>query len=123
MSTKDLVKNYLDSDQVKLVVESPESLFSTIISKMSFKELLSLRNTILDDNFKQLMKDSDMVNCIEEFFKYNLNVAETSRNSYLHRNTLLYRIDKIYHLTGYNLKIFEDAVSFKILMKIYELTS
>ncbi len=123
MSTKDLVKNYLDSDQVKLVVESSETLFSTIISKMSFKELLSLRNTILDDNFKQLMKDSDMVNCIEEFFKYNLNVAETSRNSYLHRNTLLYRIDKIYHLTGYNLKIFEDAVSFKILMKIYELTS
>ena len=70
-----------------------------------------------------LMKDVDMIKCIEEFFKYDLNVAETSRNSYLHRNTLLYRIEKIKNLTGFNLKSFDDALTFRMLMYLYWYTT
>ena len=82
-----------------------------------------VKNSLIDDNFKYVMKDSDLVNSIEEFFKFDLNVAETSRNSFLHRNTLLYRLEKIFHLTGLNLKNFDDAVTFKILMQVYRLTT
>ena len=124
MNTKDAINKLLASGYVDGPIrEKGTSLLDGVVSKIPLKETLSLKNALIDDNFKSIMKDKDMVNCIEEFFKYDLNVAETSRNSYLHRNTLLYRIEKIQHLTGLNLKCFEDAVAFKILMQVYRLTS
>ena len=65
------------------------------------------------------MKDSELVECINAFFKNNLNISETSRNAFLHRNTLLYRIEKIYKVTGLNIRNFEDAMSFKLLTIVY----
>ena len=61
------------------------------------------------------MKDKDLIECINAFFKNNLNISETSRNAFLHRNTLLYRIEKIYRITGFNIRNFEDAMTFKLL--------
>ena len=98
-------------------------LVDALITKLPIKDLLVVKNALIDDNFKLVMKDGDLVNSIEEFFKFDLNVAETSRNSFLHRNTLLYRLDKILHLTGLNLKNFDDAVTFKIFMQVYRLTT
>ena len=99
------------------------SLMDALITKLPIKDLLVVKNALIDDNFKRVMKDGDLVNSIEEFFKFDLNVAETSRNSFLHRNTLLYRLEKILHLTGLNLKNFDDAVTFKVLMQVYRLTT
>lgn len=93
-----------------------------MLTKIPSREVMYLKNSMLTDDFKEIMKDKDMVNCIEEFFKYDLNVAETSRNSFLHRNTLLYRLAKIKNMTGLDLKKFDDAMSFKILMFIYRAT-
>lgn len=90
-----------------------------MLTKIPMREIVYLKSSMLTDDFKEIMKDKDMVNCIEEFFKYDLNVAETSRNSYLHRNTLLYRLAKIKAMTGLDLKKFDDAISFKVLMYIY----
>jgi len=124
MNTKDSINKLLaDGYTDGPYREGRLNLLDGVVTKIPLKELLFLRNNLVDDNFKAIMKDKDMVNCIEEFFKYDLNVAETSRNSYLHRNTLLYRIDKINHLTGLNLKSFDDAVAFKILMQVYRLTT
>ena len=124
MNTKDLLtKLFANGYGSGIISESNTDLLVDAVSKMSLKELLFFKNNLIDDNFKALMKDADMVNCIEEFFKYDLNIAATSRNSFLHRNTLLYRLDKINHLTGYNLKSFDDAVNFKILMHVYRLTT
>lgn len=78
-----------------------------------------LYTEFLNDNIISVLKDDDLYSCIEAFFKNNLNIAETSRNAFLHRNTLLYRIDKIHKLTGLNIRNFEDAITFKILAKIY----
>ena len=61
----------------------------------------------------------DVAKVIEAFFKNNLNIAETSRNAYLHRNTLLYRIDKIHKLTGLNIRNFDDAIIFLLLARMY----
>ena len=124
MSTKDLISKVLSSGYFESRDEKGfSSLVDGIVSKMPLKELLSLKNKMIDQTFKNIMQDEDMVNCIEEFFKYDLNVDETSRNSFMHRNTLVYRIDRIFALTGLNLRKFEDALSFKILMQVYRLTS
>lgn len=94
-----------------------------ILTKIPSRDVMYLKNSMLTDDFKEIMRDKDMVNCIEEFFRYDLNVAETSRNSFLHRNTLLYRLAKIKNMTGLDLKKFDDAVSFKILMFVYRATN
>ena len=124
MKTKDSIDGLLTDDFFDGPVHpDKKSLLDGIVTKMPLKDLLNLKNQLVDAGFKQIMQDEDLVNCIEEFFKYDLNVAETSRNSFLHRNTLLYRLDKIQGLTGLNLKNFEDAVAFKILMQVYRLTT
>ena len=124
MKTKDSVKDFLKSGFYEKKNSGDMGLFlNALVSKISLREILSIKNNLIDDNFKLIMQDADMVNCIEEFFKFNLNVAETSRNSYLHRNTLLYRIDKVQNMTGFNLKCFDDAVVFKILMQVYRLAT
>ena len=55
---------------------------------------------------------------IQKFFQNNLNVSETARQMYLHRNTLVYRLDKLQKLTGLDLRRFDDAVTFKIMMTL-----
>ena len=64
---------------------------------------------------KELLKDEEMVNTAEEFLENSLNVSETSRNLYMHRNTLMYRLDKIERIMGLNLRKFSDAVTFRII--------
>ena len=50
------------------------------------------------------------------FFENNLNVSETSRQLYIHRNTLVYRLDKLQKMTGLDLRNFDDAIIFKIML-------
>ena len=56
-----------------------------------------------------------MLGTAEEFLDNSLNVSETSRNLFMHRNTLMYRLDKIERMTGLNLRKFSDAVTFRII--------
>ena len=56
-----------------------------------------------------------MVVTAEEFLGNSLNISETSRKLYLHRNTLMYRLDKIERLTGLNVRKFSDAVTFRLI--------
>ena len=55
---------------------------------------------------------------IQKFFENNLNVSETSRQLYIHRNTLVYRLDKIQKITGLDLRMFDDAIIFKVAMLV-----
>ena len=88
------------------------------ISPAKLEEYLS---DIIDDNFKEIFEDEDMLATAEEFLNSSLNVSETSRNLYMHRNTLLYRLDKLEKATGLNIRSFSDAVSFRVLTIIYRL--
>ena len=78
-------------------------------------------NELTDENFRELFEDEEMLNTAEEFLRSSLNVSETSRNLYMHRNTLLYRLDKIEKATGLNIRSFSDAVSFRVLTVIQKL--
>lgn len=62
--------------------------------------------------------DGEIIETIKKFFENNLNVSETSRQLYVHRNTLVYRLDKIQKITGLDLRIFDEAIIFKVAMMV-----
>ena len=59
-----------------------------------------------------------MLYTIEMFFKKDLNLSDTARQLYIHRNTLVYRLDKVQRQTGLDLRSFDDAITFNILMEL-----
>ena len=97
------VHTYREFVLVKMLEDLPEAKLG---------EYLSI---LLDGEAKELLKDEDMVNTAEEFLENNLNVSETARNLYMHRNTLMYRLDKIERVMGLNLRKFSDAVTFRVI--------
>ena len=74
-----------------------------------------------DESFREVFEEDEMLTTAEEFLLCSQNVNETARNLYVHRNTLLYRLEKIEKATGLNIRSFPDAVSFRVLTVIYRL--
>ena len=62
--------------------------------------------------------DQETLFTIQRFFENNLNVSETSRKLFVHRNTLVYRLEKIKRLTGLDLREFDDAIVFKVALMV-----
>jgi len=62
--------------------------------------------------------DDEMLTTINKFFENNLNVSETSRQLFVHRNTLVYRIEKLKMSTGLDVRAFDDALTFKIALMV-----
>ncbi len=62
--------------------------------------------------------DEEELRSVFTFFDYNLNISEAARQLYVHRNTLVNRLDKIQRKTGLDVRIFDDAVTFKIAMMV-----
>lgn len=82
------------------------------LCKMFIKEIFENKSP---DDF-----DEETLTTIYKFFENNLNVSETSRQLYIHRNTLVYRLDKLQKSTGLDLRVFEDAITFKIALMVVE---
>ena len=80
------------------------------LCKMFIKEIFDGKSP---DDF-----DEETLTTINKFFENNLNVSETSRQLYIHRNTLVYRLDKLQKSTGLDLRVFEDAITFKIALMV-----
>lgn len=80
----------------------------------------------LCEMFLKEVFDGDVAGQFEEeelttvytFFDNNLNISETARQLYVHRNTLVYRLEKIQKKTGLDVRVFEDALTFKIAMMV-----
>ncbi|MGO1818707.1 MAG: PucR family transcriptional regulator, partial [Senegalia sp. (in: firmicutes)] len=68
-------------------------------------------------NMKNLNKDE--IKTARKFLDYSLNISEAAKNLYIHRNTLIYRLDKIKKITGMDLRNFDDSLKFKILLIIH----
>ena len=98
-----------------------EFILVKMLSDLSESKLSEYLSDLTDDTFREILEDEEMLSTAEEFLRSNLNVSETSRNLYMHRNTLLYRLDKIGKATGLNIRTFTDAVSFRVLTLIYHL--
>jgi carbohydrate diacid regulator len=80
------------------------------LCKMYIKEIFGNKSP---DSF-----DDEIITTINKFFENSLNVSETSRQLFIHRNTLVYRLDKLQKQTGLDIRVFEDAITFKIAMMV-----
>ncbi len=80
------------------------------LCKMFIKEIFTDKSP---DDF-----DEETLATINKFFENSLNVSETSRQLYIHRNTLVYRLDKLQKSTGLDLRVFDDAITFKIALMV-----
>ena len=80
------------------------------LCKMFIREIFKGKNP---DDF-----DQETLATINKFFENSLNVSETSRQLFIHRNTLVYRLDKLQKSTGLDLRVFEDAITFKIALMV-----
>ena len=89
----------------RLIYQLPTTLCEMFLSEV-FK-----KNTI--DSL-----DSETIYTINKFFENNLNVSETSRKLFVHRNTLVYRLEKIKKLTGLDLREFDHAIIFKVALMV-----
>jgi hypothetical protein len=101
-------KNIVNYDQLgigRLIYQLPAPL-----CKMFINEVL---HGISMDQF-----DEETLTTVNKFFENNLNVSETSRQLYIHRNTLVYRLDKLQKMTGLDLRNFDDAIIFKIMLMV-----
>lgn len=80
------------------------------LCKMFIKEIFDGKSP---DDF-----DEETLSTINKFFENSLNVSETSRQLYIHRNTLVYRLDKLQKNTNLDLRVFDDAITFKIALMV-----
>ena len=99
------VVNYEQLGIGRLIYQLPLPL-----CKMFIKEVL---HGLTIDDF-----DDETLTTVGKFFENNLNVSETSRQLYIHRNTLVYRLDKLQKMTGLDLRNFDDAIIFKITLMV-----
>ncbi len=103
------VHSYREFLLIKMLEDIPEGKLNQYLAE------------ITDEHCAEVFEDGEMLATAEAFLQSSLNVSETSRNLYMHRNTLLYRLDKIEKATGLNIRLFSDAVSFRVLTVLYKL--
>lgn len=124
---KDIAKSFKEA-QVSIEVGG---VFDTEKSIISFENLgigrliyqlpTTLCEMFLNEVFKKGSIDSldqETLYTIQKFFENNLNVSETSRKLFVHRNTLVYRLEKIKKLTGLDLREFDHAIVFKVALMV-----
>ena len=103
--TEKTVINYENLGIGRLIYQLPIPL-----CKMFIKEIFGGKSP---DDF-----DEETLMTINKFFENSLNVSETSRQLFIHRNTLVYRLDKLQKSTNLDLRVFEDAITFKIALMV-----
>ncbi len=120
MGRKKLIVCSLSFDDKQTIEEKIIAMFSpeNLIHCFSQSRLGEYKKVIDHANIQLILKDSDLMNTIYSFFENDLNSSLTSAKTFMHRNTLNYRLEKVKKLTGLNLKGFEHAVVFKNLIII-----
>ena len=126
-SIKDLARSFKEA-QVALEVGKVFDTEKTIVSYENLgiaRLIYQLPTTLCDMFLKEVFKrgsieslDHETLFTIQKFFENNLNVSETSRKLFVHRNTLVYRLEKIRKLTGLDLREFDDAIVFKVALMV-----
>lgn len=99
------IVNYDNLGIGRLIYQLPTTLCELFLSEV-------FKNGSID------LLDRETLLTIEKFFENNLNVSETSRQLYVHRNTLVYRLDKVQKLTGLDLRKLDHAIVFKVAMMV-----
>ena len=91
------------------------------IGRLIYQLPINLCRIFIDEIFGSNIPeelDDETLTTINKFFENNLNVSETSRQLFVHRNTLVYRIEKLEKSTGLDIRTFDDALTFKIALMV-----
>ena len=124
---KDLAGSFKEAQvalEVGKVFDTEKSIVSYDnlgIARLIYQLPTTLCEMFLNEVFKKGSIDSldqETLFTIQRFFENNLNVSETSRKLFVHRNTLVYRLEKIKRLTGLDLREFDDAIVFKVALMV-----
>lgn len=124
---KDVSKSYKEAKMALDVgkifyAEKNVAAYSTLgIGRLIYQLPVNLCKIFIDEIFGENVPsdlDEETLTTINKFFENNLNVSETSRQLFVHRNTLVYRIEKIQKSTGLDLRNFDDALTFKIALMV-----
>lgn len=102
--------------------EKKVTAYSTLgIGRLIYQLPVNLCKIFIDEIFGAnvpMELDDETLTTINKFFENNLNVSETSRQLFVHRNTLVYRIEKLQKSTGLDIRVFDDALTFKIALMV-----
>ena len=103
-------------------IEKPIMCYENLgIGRLIYQLPTTLCEIFLQEVFKSGSLESldrETLMTVQSFFENNLNVSETSRKLFVHRNTLVYRLEKIKKLTGLDLREFDNAVTFKVALMV-----
>ena len=125
---KDVSKSYkeammaLEVGKIFYVEKKVNSYGSLGIGRLIYQLPANLCKIFIDEIFGDNDPgnfDEEIVSTVNKFFENNLNVSETSRQLFVHRNTLVYRVEKLQKSTGLDVRTFDDALTFKIAMMVY----
>jgi len=126
-TVKDLARSFKDAQvalEVGKVFDTEKNIinYETLgIGRLIYQLPSTLCEMFLQEVFKRGSLESldrETLMTIQSFFENNLNVSETSRKLFVHRNTLVYRLEKIKKLTGLDLREFDHAITFKVALMV-----
>ncbi len=124
---KDIARSFKEAQialEVGKVFDTEKSIVSYDnlgIGRLIYQLPTTLCEMFLNEVFKKGLiesLDQETVHTIQKFFENNLNVSETSRKLFVHRNTLVYRLEKIRRITGLDLREFDHAIIFKVALMV-----
>lgn len=124
---KDVSKSYKEAKMALDVgkifyAEKDVSAYNTLgIGRLIYQLPVNLCKIFIEEIFGDNVPedlDEETLTTINKFFENNLNVSETSRQLFVHRNTLVYRIEKLQKSTGLDIRVFDDALTFKIALMV-----
>ncbi len=124
---KDVSKSYKEAKMAMEVgkifyTERSVAAYSALgIGRLIYQLPISLCKMFIEEIFKNKLPldlTEEELGTLQIFFDNNLNISETARQLYLHRNTLVYRLEKIQKATGLDLRNFDDALTFKIALMV-----
>lgn len=122
INSVDLLTHFFENRLDEIIIEKDGLMISLLNEKKIILERLidsiseDMKSKIVDDfNSKIVKLDDEMIKTIEVFFECGLNLSESAKALYIHRNTLIYRLDKIQKVTSYDIREFNNAMIFKII--------
>ena len=101
---------------IKSKIANNSCLLNKLLNSLNEESLQPCYNITGAENVQAFLADTELVNTVEGFLENNLNISKTSQKTFMHRNTLLYRIEKINKLLGLDIRKFEDAITLKIML-------
>ncbi len=124
---KGLSKSYkeanmaLDVGKIFYAEKNIISYVSLGIGRLIYQLPVNLCQMFIDEIFGENIPDEiddEILSTVNKFFDNSLNVSETSRQLFIHRNTLVYRIEKLQKATGLDVRVFDDALTLKIALMV-----